>query len=827
MNLKFYVGEENGVIVEKANYTESLFTKQYCQALSIFSYINDILSRSSQCDDENSMEFDMSNIMAFCGDRGEGKTSCMKSVVEILRNIQSEKVADVLKLAGIFDKDSIRTGGLLILDSIDPALFDSKHNVLEIVLGLLYSVFTKIDESSLKQEEKDLYSKVIMGFREVRKRLHHLMDEIPQMYDMLDEMDILAASIELRKEIAKLFKNLTILRNCSKIVIVVDDMDLNMNRAYTMAEQVRTFLNNPYCVVMMSCRVEQLQLVIATSLKEQMGGRNIDSDEINLMAVKYVTKFLPVGNRINMPKVYDIASVKVDIFKDRSQADCIAAGPVKMLLLELIFKKTRYLFYNSQGSLSPIIPNNLRSLRHLLGMLLAMHDFESNKKNLENKRIFKHYFYYTWTRNLDAKHQDFINRIVTSQNLISINKEVLVYLSQQISEEKRVGDSIMKNILNSTNYVYNISLGDVFYVLQYIEQSATDVQMQQLLFFLRSYYSISLYENYDILTEGLETEEKQDEKAAIYKTDALFDEMSQLQRVLNGSYFTYRPDDLLPPSNEYGSRDYKLIDGVKLHEYAEEVEHRIEMYENGRLQELDTDFMDKFRLLEFFALTLTHSVPSKSQSSYMNKDRTKLIPHYLEKFDAQSKYFVFDVMAVFSNIHNVRMAYNRFAVIEHDVLYKFAKKQSWSLLNQMIESVRRKECMEKGCDFVSVNLAEDETVMNRLLSNATIRNGEVLAAVFNQIKSRRYDYRRYKDSADILALFYKNLVMSKMRTYDRTFEDAYEMRFAFLEAIITFLRTTPTTLFREIYEYTPPKVVTRNRRRGINLLEDEEQENMK
>ena len=71
-NIKFYNGEENGIIVEKTTYDDSIFKDQYIQALNLLQRLID-----------NPMT-NTTNIIAFCGDRGEGKTSCMTTVRHIL-----------------------------------------------------------------------------------------------------------------------------------------------------------------------------------------------------------------------------------------------------------------------------------------------------------------------------------------------------------------------------------------------------------------------------------------------------------------------------------------------------------------------------------------------------------------------------------------------------------------------------------------------------------------------------------------------------------------------------------------------------------------------
>ena len=94
------------------------------------------------------------------------------------------------------------------------------------------------------------------------------------------------------------------------------------------------------------------------------------------MASKYVIKLIPFGNRIIMPHVSELWETKLqicnhgDAIKDAKDLEM-----VKDVVTEQIFLKTRYLFYNGKGTVSPIVPDNLRDLRLLLGMLLQMQDF--------------------------------------------------------------------------------------------------------------------------------------------------------------------------------------------------------------------------------------------------------------------------------------------------------------------------------------------------------------------------------------------------------------------------------------------------------------------
>lgn len=121
-NIKFYKGEETGEVIETKGYGSSIFADNYKQA---FGLLQDIVCSGSS----NSK----SNIIAFCGDRGEGKSSCMRSFLYAISHKDSfEEVTTSKDLQ--FDYNSFE-----LLDLIDPAFFDQNHNLIELMLGQLFN----------------------------------------------------------------------------------------------------------------------------------------------------------------------------------------------------------------------------------------------------------------------------------------------------------------------------------------------------------------------------------------------------------------------------------------------------------------------------------------------------------------------------------------------------------------------------------------------------------------------------------------------------------------------------------------------------------------
>ena len=90
------------------------------------------------------------NIIAFCGERGEGKSSAMLTFVNAVckpGGRKSKIFASSQNLQNAYFAEPVL---------IDPSLFDEVHNVLEIVLAKIFNKFyEKYNEEYPSQDEKN------------------------------------------------------------------------------------------------------------------------------------------------------------------------------------------------------------------------------------------------------------------------------------------------------------------------------------------------------------------------------------------------------------------------------------------------------------------------------------------------------------------------------------------------------------------------------------------------------------------------------------------------------------------------------------------------
>ena len=840
--LTFYRGQEDIVVNEKENYSESLFKDQYTHALL---QIHQLVSKRKD---------NVPSILAFCGDRGEGKTSCMETVKTMLATLNNEQPQNTDSPIEKFMKESVinhETAETLqdrcesfnkirfkVLDTIDPAFFDKDHNVVELVLGMMYHEIMKGDIIEDDSKRRELLEK----FHDAKLCLTQQKKDKIELYDPIDELNWLSGGLALKETFQDLC---TAFLKCSLktendnehnyLVIAIDDIDLNISGAYEMAEQIRKYLCAENCIVLISLNIEQFIEVVSNSIGSQF--KTNDYLGAIEMAQKYATKLIPMEYRIMMPKPYDFCDRpfryvlndkkeekdgndgkdgddEKDGKEEKNGKDEKNYASVKESIVKLIYDKTRFLFYNNKGSVSPIVPNNLRSLRHLLGMLISMPDFYSNEKSRNNKDDFKSYFYQVWTRQLKKEDRKKIMTLVEVVDTTNINKTVVSMLSSYIDNAEE--DHMAQGILESDNYNYNVSVGDVFYLLDKIERSNVDRERALVLFFIRSFYSIKLYENYDIITENAGALYPNDSaEEEIYKSGQWLKRTNALQRLVNGAYFTFNPSDLIPMNTSPKMyRDTKVYSGMEkdLQEIMKTMAVNIRRF-NELPADIQSKFIKKFRVVEFFVLTTKRGIRQRDTRNFSLAKRNVSMPYCLTNYQ-NTNYFVFDVMAPFSNIVNIEYSYNKFTPLidsngDEELFFNFAKEQKGSLLNEMIREVAKKEYADDYQDEMPQerieNICANDYMIHRLMSNATIRNAEVLLSIMETMKSNRIRMHFGSgDNLEVIAKFYQSIIDSEMRTYYSTSTNKrYTIRFAFLNALIKELRGDEKETIRYILESGP------------------------
>lgn len=297
----FRIGEENRpVIYGLDDFEESMF---YDQLQLFFTHLQRKLEQRTEGSSLFNDVYD-NNIIAFVGERGSGKTSCMYSCIRIVKDAQDRN--DWRTIYGTRYRPSRK---MKFLKTIDPSFFDTKHNILEILVGEMFRELTKRVEERPQELNKNDYQKLLEQFQTTKRHLHFLSSDkcLYREDDELEELAYLSAGAELRDSMNELINRFLKLTGEDVLVIGIDDIDLNTRQAYSMVEQIRKFLILPQVVILLAVKLDQLGTVIRQELTRQFkdvakadadGKSESDPSE---MAERYLNKLIPLQTRIFIP----------------------------------------------------------------------------------------------------------------------------------------------------------------------------------------------------------------------------------------------------------------------------------------------------------------------------------------------------------------------------------------------------------------------------------------------------------------------------------------------------------------------------------------------
>lgn len=803
--LRFYRGDENGVVIEKGKYDTSIFRNQYAQALKL---INELASRKDENHDAS-----RPNIIAFCGNRGEGKTSCMMTVQEIVEHADAEMIKTLIE-----EDLSIDFTKIEFLKMIEPAFFDKEHNILELVVGQLFQNFKECERTRKRERRIDeTKQREVLGlFNKVKKCATLLETGQTNLYDSIEELDELAASMTLRECMDKLLTSYLEYSEHDTLAIVIDDMDYNWHEAYDMTKLMSKYLSGKNCFIMVSVSIKQLVEVTKTSFVNDLQHQD-DSISFDTIAAKYINKLIPLHYRVEMPRILDLCNRKLEIarYGASEDEDPLKFESVKQAVVQLIFEKTRYLYYNSVLNVSLIVPDDLRSLRHLLGLLLSMEDYDKNSlddkvknRNLENKRLFQSYLYNTWSQQLRKEDQAFVQKLAYNDQS-TVNKMVVQYLKNKV-DIGTAETSYYKEILSSANYAYNISIGDVFYVLNYIERNAVDRDSKLLVFFLKSFYSIMMYTYYDMISENMETlhPKKKVGDTQIYKFDSWFYTTNYMQGIVNGSYFTYQPMEILRTTilGEDVPSDLLCMDGEQFNQFLIDLKTDKTKYDSNQLGFNKQDFEKRFRMAELFILFINRRTYSEGMAEAVI-ERERPNPYFVESFGTDVTHYVFDILAPFVNLINVKFTYDRYSEL-FEGMYEYARNNNWSLLRKLMRKATDKQVPEgeNELDFQE----------KRLASDAVLRNAEIMTMIKERLESMDNVILTGDDGTMLIASFYKKMLENlDVKTYEMVNGGPKKIEYKFLDVIAEELKENDGAKFKDLLmSYTENTIKAKRTQQG-------------
>lgn len=368
------------------------------------------------------------NVIAFCGERGEGKSSAMFSFTNEVMRYRNKSILDFTETV----KNTYFSPAVLI----DPSQFDDVHNILDIVIANMYQNFTNHYQCNNLCVDERTRESLIDQFQKVYKYLSLINNKdklLDSEYDYegnIGKLSRLGESTRLKEELRDLIRQYTSFMHLvetgtktegGKMILAIDDLDLCCSEAYRMAEQIRKYLILPNVVIVMAIKLEQLQLCVEENNRKAFR-ENVKSagNEFNYtmfdMAERYIIKLIPIARRIYLPKLNMLELSSIQYINGKNiilDFPINAEYPLKNFIFMLIKEKTGLIILDDNRQRGYLVPAHLREFVHLVSLLGKMEtDSECAKYN--NLCEFMNYFEYYWLpNNLNDEQRFFIKNLLT------------------------------------------------------------------------------------------------------------------------------------------------------------------------------------------------------------------------------------------------------------------------------------------------------------------------------------------------------------------------------------------------------------------------------
>lgn len=354
------------------------------------------------------------NVIAFCADRGRGKTTAMLSfsnALEALGNSPENRPQDFWgTLPAVEHPLDAR---FEVMAPIDPAAMENTDSVLQQIISQLFENFcreakhrSRYDSGRKNSDRDDLANRfqkcaqAIDALYKGEKTPDTLIeDELDKIAEIGQSGKLLLLLHEMIDKYLDFMQSDEGPKRC--LVVQIDDADMDIGRSYQILEDVRKYLGLPRVIVLMATNLQQLETTVEQHfLKEyehglKYGDSMITVERCHEIAVLYLEKAIPHPRRIYLPDIGEtirqhLSKLRVNYQEpndssngraDAKETNLLSEnGTYQEQLLELLYRKTGMVFTFEQDYLHNLLPAHMRELCQFLPFFSSMEDVSDGYK---------------------------------------------------------------------------------------------------------------------------------------------------------------------------------------------------------------------------------------------------------------------------------------------------------------------------------------------------------------------------------------------------------------------------------------------------------------
>lgn len=243
------------------------------------------------------------NTILINGKRGTGKTLFLLNIKNYLK---------------FKDKKAIKK--LYFFEPIDPTLLHDNESFLTIILA---KILNNLEESgaltTLGENKKKKFYTLLNNISEAIDGvvLSHKENKLSALESISQDQ----TSLKLEKYLNKFFKLITSILKKRRLILLIDDIDMALNKGFEVLEVIRKYLSSPYIVPIVTGDLCLYQTIVCEhfSSKIKNDACKSDNEKCNTkttdITIDYLVKVLPQNLRINLKNLLELSKDNQVVFK--------------------------------------------------------------------------------------------------------------------------------------------------------------------------------------------------------------------------------------------------------------------------------------------------------------------------------------------------------------------------------------------------------------------------------------------------------------------------------------------------------------------------------